>query len=78
MIVNRGYCSFCGRHANDCRGGVYAASGDRVAGPERVCRQCLLVAYHEFGEPPHGPAEVVPLRRSPPVEPWPPDGPKAA
>jgi hypothetical protein len=77
MIIARGYCHFCGRHAEACRGGLYVpGSVGRVeVGAARICLYCIRTAFREFGEAEPQSREVVVLRRLQPVEP---QGPRAA
>lgn len=72
MIFQRGYCSFCGRPAEECRGGLYGpARGNRPNGyaVDAICLYCLRVAFREFGEDTPGSGEVVVLRRLPAAAP---------
>ena len=64
MIEMHGYCSFCGRHADEC-GGLYQP---RPLARTVICVYCARVALREFWEPLPCPTAnvVVPFTRPDP------------
>jgi hypothetical protein len=47
-----GYCSFCGRSEEDCKGGLWHLSygRPRVSGEPGICIYCARSAIRSFGE----------------------------